>query len=151
MPNISNVIEEFIIGMMGEDASLSISRNELAQYFDCAPSQINYVLSTRFTLDKGFVTDSRRGGGGYILLSRIKADYGELLEKLDNSALSAGLTYGQASDIIDFLTHNEAVTLRESRIIKIALSDKTLIAPVGGKDILRANILKNIIIMLMSC
>ena len=71
MANISDLIESFLIDLFGDESSIYISRNELAQYFNCAPSQINYVLSTRFTLDKGFAIESRRGGGGYVTLVRL--------------------------------------------------------------------------------
>ncbi len=71
MANISDVIEKFLIDAIGGDRSIVINRNELADYFSCAPSQINYVLATRFTLDRGYVIQSRRGGGGYVTLIRI--------------------------------------------------------------------------------
>jgi len=65
MATISDLIEQFIKSLMGESDTINISRNELAQYFDCAPSQINYVLATRFSFEHGFVIESRRGGGGF--------------------------------------------------------------------------------------
>ncbi len=71
MANISDIIEQFILKSLGEDDSVDISRNELANFFSCAPSQINYVLETRFTVDRGFVKESRRGGGGFIKISKI--------------------------------------------------------------------------------
>ena len=70
MANISETIEQFIIATLGENDSVDISRNSLAEYFSCAPSQINYVLDTRFTIDRGFVKESKRGGSGYIKISR---------------------------------------------------------------------------------
>ena len=66
MANISDVIEQFLLDSLGEDDSLELSRNELANYFSCAPSQINYVLATRFTPDRGYAIISKRGGGGGI-------------------------------------------------------------------------------------
>ena len=71
---ISDSIEAFIKDMLTEDEhEVELKRNELAQYFGCAPSQINYVLSTRFTLDDGYITESKRGGGGCIRIVRIVA------------------------------------------------------------------------------
>ena len=72
MANISETIEQFIIATLGENDSVDISRNSLAEYFSCAPSQINYVLDTRFTIDRGYVKESKRGGSGYIKISRLK-------------------------------------------------------------------------------
>ena len=70
---LSDTIEQFIKNMISEEpqAEVDLKRNELAAYFHCAPSQINYVLSTRFTPDHGYVTSSQRGGGGYIRIVRI--------------------------------------------------------------------------------
>ena len=72
MPTISDIIENFILSTLGKDDSIDLSRNELADYFKCAPSQINYVLTTRFNLNRGYIIQSQRGGGGYIKLLKIK-------------------------------------------------------------------------------
>ena len=63
---LSDAIEQFIKTMLTQEAPVELKRNELAEYFNCAPSQINYVLATRFTPDHGYIIESRRGGGGYI-------------------------------------------------------------------------------------
>ena len=69
MQGLSDTIEQFIKALMdeGNSSQVEVRRNELAQYFNCAPSQINYVLATRFTLDRGYHIESRRGGGGFWL------------------------------------------------------------------------------------
>ena len=74
MARISDIIAKFINDMIEEekDKEIIIQRNELADKFNCAPSQINYVLTTRFTTEKGYVIESRRGGGGYIIIKRIE-------------------------------------------------------------------------------
>ena len=79
MPGLSNMIERFIKSMieMAEDSTIEIQRNELAERFDCAPSQINYVLTTRFTPYKGYYIESRRGGGGYIKIIKVGIDENE--------------------------------------------------------------------------
>ena len=69
MASISDIIEKFILDNLGESDEIDISRNELANFFSCAPSQINYVLETRFTVDRGFVKESKRGGGGFVIIS----------------------------------------------------------------------------------
>ena len=69
---LSDTIEHFIKELMTqEEPEVELRRNELAEYFSCAPSQINYVLATRFTPDNGYIIESRRGGGGYIRIVRI--------------------------------------------------------------------------------
>ena len=69
---LSDSIELFIKELLSQSDEISIQRNELAQHFACAPSQINYVLSTRFTLNRGYIIVSRRGGGGYIRVMRVE-------------------------------------------------------------------------------
>ena len=69
---LSDSIESFIKTLLSDESSeVELKRNELAEYFGCAPSQINYVLATRFSPDHGYVTESRRGGGGYIRIVRV--------------------------------------------------------------------------------
>ena len=83
MAQLSDAIEKFIKDLMEEGAQVEVKRNELAQHFGCAPSQINYVLATRFTPDHGYVIESRRGGGGYIRIVRLAAtSREELLQSL---------------------------------------------------------------------
>ena len=85
MANISNIIEQFILDTMGDDSSIEISRNSLAEYFNCVPSQINYVLSSRFTPEHGYIIDSRRGGGGYIKISRVNLSRSSALMHIINA------------------------------------------------------------------
>ena len=80
---LSDTIEEFIKMMMAQDEEeIELKRNELAEYFSCAPSQINYVLSTRFTPDHGYVIESRRGGGGCIRVIRLRRGSGDMINYL---------------------------------------------------------------------
>lgn len=145
MANISDLIEQFIKRLMGESDTINISRNELAQYFDCAPSQINYVLATRFSFEHGFVIESKRGGGGFITVIKLEPSYQELLKRLDEYTLKEGLTYQKAVQFIKRLCEEEIISPREAEIIKSAITDKALIVPTDCKDILRSNILKSIL------
>src|SRR5690606_12275077 len=74
MRNISDLIEQYLKQMLQDssEGTVEIQRNELADRFSCVPSQINYVISTRFTLEKGYLVESKRGGGGYIRIQRIE-------------------------------------------------------------------------------
>ena len=74
MAQLSDAIEQFIKELMDQEAQIELRRNELAHHFGCAPSQINYVLATRFTPDHGYIIESRRGGGGYIRIFRMAQD-----------------------------------------------------------------------------
>ena len=70
--SVSDMIEEFIMSSLDDDNFIELSRNDLAKFFSCVPSQINYVLNTRFTVNRGFVVESQRGGGGYIKVTRVQ-------------------------------------------------------------------------------
>lgn len=149
MQNISDVIAEFILQMLGDSDTISISRNELALYFDCAPSQINYVLSTRFSLDRGYVIESRRGGGGFISLVRLTSAIPDILIIL-NEIGEGGVTYARACQLLDRITEDGIIAERDCIIIKAAISDKALLMPMGNKNILRASVLNSILRTLIS-
>jgi transcriptional regulator CtsR len=143
MANISDVIAEFIINNLEKDDRIELSRNSLADYFSCVPSQINYVLNTRFTYDKGFVVESKRGGGGYISIFRIKTDreyFKELFEDLNQ-----GVNYNKAEQIIERLYNEDIINERETELIKAVLTDKALDVPMNIKDKIRGSVLKEFI------
>lgn len=148
MANVSQEIEQFILSVLGNNDEITISRNELAQYFAVAPSQINYVLSTRFSLGRGYIIRSKRGGGGSITVIRISTDGNDLISALlQDLSRSQGLSYNMACDMTDRLLGSKALTQRESDIIRAAVSDKSL----DCKDsaAVRRNIYKEILISLM--
>ena len=143
MANISDIIEQFLLSSLGQGDRINISRNELADYFACAPSQINYVLTTRFTLDRGYLIESRRGGGGYVTLVRIGGQ-SEILDELSKINISEGISYNRGLQLIDRLVSEEHLSGREGELIKSLLSDKSLVAPGVNKDTLRASLIKNL-------
>jgi len=148
--SISDIIEQFILDSIGDDEFISISRNQLADYFKCVPSQINYVLATRFTLDRGFIVESKRGGGGYIIISRLPEDDNiKYITSLINSGSLQQLSQIQADQILDRLQAGKLINAREKSILSSALSDKALLVPDSIKPSVRANILKNILIEIL--
>lgn len=149
MANISDIIEQFILKTMGDDESVDISRNELATFFSCAPSQINYVLETRFTVDKGFVKESRRGGGGYIKISKINLDNDEYVSNLILESVGDELSQKRLSQILEKLKNEKIITDKEKDIIFSALSDLSLAMPFTIKDNIRAKAFKNVLTTLM--
>ncbi len=149
MANISDIIEQFILKTMGDDESVDISRNELATFFSCAPSQINYVLETRFTVDKGFVKESRRGGGGYIKISKINLDNDEYVSNLILESVGDELSQKRFSQILEKLRNEKIISDKEKDIIFSALSDLSLAMPFTIKDNIRAKAFKNVLTTLM--
>ncbi len=150
MARLSDVIEQFIKDLLNEkEEELQIQRNELADYFNCAPSQINYVLTTRFTYDKGYIIESKRGGGGCILIKKVSFD-GKLsrLKRL-LEYIGTGITYHNAVALLDSLYEADLITERELDIIKLTVNDRTLSSS-SDRNKLRADILKSIISIILS-
>ena len=147
--NICDAIEQFLLDAFSEDGVVLISRNNLAQHFDCAPSQINYVLTTRFTADTGYLTASRRGGGGYIEIRKIDVSKDGYLNEILCREIGEEISCRRAQSILETLAERNVVTRRESALLNLAMSDSSLSSPIVIKDRLRAQILKNIILELI--
>lgn len=150
MANISETIEQFIIASMGDTNTVDISRNSLAEYFSCAPSQINYVIDTRFTIDRGFVKESRRGGSGFIKITRIvNSDSNAYINSLVTDSIGEEISLKRMSQILDKLVADKIVTSKEKDLIETALSEESLSMPFTIKDKVRAKSFKNILMKLM--
>ncbi len=140
---LSDRIETFILHLLdNEDQWIELKRNELASVFDCVPSQINYVLSTRFTPSNGYIIESRRGGGGYLKIKRIACDsiLSSIVESVPEEA-DASL----CQSILTTLLEANFISKKEYRLLGAALSDKSLIINQPFKNRIRAQMLKNII------
>ncbi len=143
---ISDVIEEFIKDLFDEESEqIEIQRNELAEHFNCVPSQINYVIATRFKPSQGYYVESKRGGGGHILIKKVtntKEDY--IMHIINN--IEKELTSNEVDILIsDFLTYN-IITEKEAKLLKVATSDNVLNIAKDLKDELRARIFKNMLL-----
>jgi transcriptional regulator CtsR len=150
MARLSDVIENFIKQLMEEcdENELQLQRNELASYFSCAPSQINYVLTTRFTMDKGYYIESKRGGGGCIVIRRIEFEHRRSLFDALSEKIGNSLTYDGGVQIIGGLLEADIISLREANIIKAAINDRTL-GILENKNKIRADILKAVIMSII--
>ena len=144
MSNISDLIEHFILETLGDEQELSLSRNNMAEYFNCAPSQINYVLSTRFNFENGYLIESKKGGSGYIKIIRLE-DSNEYLKNLYTYLSQNEITFSHAVSIVETLYEKNLITSKEKMIITSALSPKSLVTPIRIENKLRSNILLNII------
>ena len=151
MARLSDLIEAFIKQLiMDTDGVIEIQRNELATQFKCVPSQINYVIATRFTNERGYYVESRRGGGGHISIKR--ANISNTGDYLMHIVMSMGNSISQQSAgifINNFVDYN-VVSERESFILKAATSDKILgVVALPDRDLMRASILKNMLMSLL--
>jgi transcriptional regulator of stress and heat shock response len=151
LASLCDLIETFIKQMIIDtNGSIEIQRNELANQFNCVPSQINYVISTRFTTDRGYYVESRRGGGGHVRIKRIDITIpGNYLMHIVSS-MGSSISQQSAEVFIANFVDYDVISEREGFIMKAATSDKVIGGiPMPNRDILRATQLKNMILCLL--
>lgn len=146
--NLVDMIEQYLKKEVErcDNDILEVKRSDLAELFSCVPSQINYVISTRFAPEMGFYVETRRGGGGYIRIKKVDVYKEEIVanifDKIDNK-LSQRVVDIYLKVLLDYNIINESV----AEIIKVATSDKSLKnLSMEDKDITRANIFKNVVL-----
>ena len=146
---ISDLIASFLQESLeeAENGVLEVQRSDLAQRFNCVPSQINYVMSTRFSPERGYIVESRRGGNGYIRITRVQIDHQTLLMHVINS-LGDEVDLPSARAILSNLVQAGALEENMGRALLAAVGDKALAAvPKEKRDCVRAAILKQVLIL----
>jgi transcriptional regulator CtsR len=124
--SISDIIEKYLKSILEDDEKVEIRRSEIADHFDVVPSQINYVIKTRFTLQNGYLVQSKRGGGGYIRIERVNLiDDVDVLDMLI-STIGDSISENDAVTIIQTLYAEKVITHREGDLMLVALSKDTL-------------------------
>lgn len=148
---ISDLVAKYILEMLDEqNGCAEIQRNELAGSLGCVPSQINYVITSRFTPEQGYMVESRRGGGGYIRISRVKMDGETALMHIVNS-IGERLDKATGEAMLKNMLQRRILTLQTAKVIAAALSDRTLCHVEQDKrDAVRADLFKNMLLTLIS-
>lgn len=152
MRNTTDIIEQYIKHVLqnSPDQVVEIGRNDLAEKFQCVPSQINYVIATRFTLEKGYLVESKRGGGGFIRIQRIKLPtHGKIVDHL-MSSLSERVDQETAEGLIEQLAEAKLITEREAKMLKAATHRDSIPLRLPVRDEVRAKVLKAMLIALLS-
>ncbi|MBP1970834.1 transcriptional regulator CtsR [Virgibacillus natechei] len=143
MSNISDVIEQYlkeILQSRGQN-TIDIKRSEVADQFQCVPSQINYVINTRFTVEKGYIVESKRGGGGYIRIIRIiHQEKSELIDEIIEM-INPTVTQQASIDVLDRLLEENLITEREAKIMLSGIDRNTLAFQLPLRDEVRARVL----------
>ena len=144
---ITDMIAAFIHESLEEaNGVLELQRNDLAQRFNCVPSQINYVMSTRFSPERGYIVESRRGGGGYIRISRVQVDRKTLVMHVIN-AIGTALDEGSAQAIARNLSESGAISRDTARVLTAATTRRSLQSiPPHLRDTVRADIFKQVLL-----
>ena len=148
--NLSNIIAHMISEMMENQDEVEIQRNTLAQTVGCVPSQINYVLSSRFTPERGYIVESRRGGGGYIKITRIHCDRGTALMHTLN-AIGDTLDEKTCRSHLVNLVYLDLLTKRDASLLLAATGDNALrLIDPARRDAVRAAIFKQMLLALQT-
>jgi Transcriptional repressor of class III stress genes len=145
---LSEKIARIIEGMLADNGGcLELQRNKLADEMGCVPSQINYVITSRFSTDRGYIVESRRGGGGFIKITKVSFDKGSFLMHL-LGAVGSSIDEQSARALLFALFENTLISEREFKIISALMTDKALcdIQEKQGKDKVRADMLKSLVL-----
>ncbi|MFJ7733003.1 CtsR family transcriptional regulator [Lysinibacillus sp. NPDC097231] len=144
MRNISDIIEGYLkqVLELGGEGHIEIKRSEIADKFQCVPSQINYVINTRFTAERGYLVESKRGGGGYIRILRVRANSQiDLIEDVLRQ-IEDGASQTMAEDLVYRLIDEQVISKREAKIMLAAIDRLTLDLQLPLRDNIRARILR---------
>jgi transcriptional regulator CtsR len=152
MRNASDIIEQYIknILMQSPDGVIEIQRNELADQFQCVPSQINYVISTRFTLEKGYIVESKRGGGGYIRIQKVQLSKQGIILDYILRAISTHIDQTASEGLVYQLEEGGFINRREANLIKAAVCRDVLAIKLPLRDEIRARLLRAMLLSLLS-
>ena len=149
MQNTSDIIEIFLKELIEkQNGELELKRNELAGKFNCAPSQINYVLATRFTANRGYVVTSRKGGGGYIRITSIDMARNEYILHIING-IGQLCSQAQAVQVLNGLYERGIISKREARLMACGLKDDVLSGMIEERAMRRAALLKEMMLVLI--
>lgn len=143
MRNISDIIESYLkqVLELSESEIVEIKRSEVAERFQCVPSQINYVINTRFTMERGYMVESKRGGGGYIRISKVKLhNQAHVIDQL-KVLIGNKISQSRAEDVVMRLLEEQIITEREAKMMINIIDRSVLYIDLPERDQLRARML----------
>ena len=143
--NMSDLIENYLKNVLHKNETVEIRRSEIADQFNCVPSQINYVINTRFTIQQGYVVESKRGGGGYIRIMKVNlVDEMDILNELGN-LIPEELSEREGNHLLQNLYENELITKREAQMMSLMMEKDTFPSDVKNAAEIRSNMMKKLI------
>lgn len=147
--NLSKEITQMILDMLSDSGTTEIKRNDLAEQLGCVPSQINYVLASRFTPEQGYIVESRRGGGGYIKITRASCTPETLMMHLINS-IGDSMDENTCRANIQNLYARGILPQQTAQVMSAAISDKAYRdIPQELRNTVRASVFKQMLITTM--
>lgn len=151
MSSLSKQIEEYIKALLAEESAgvVEIQRNFLSEYFHCVPSQINYVLSTRFTPVQGYLVETRRGGGGFVRIASLQLEDDTDLQDALTDVIGNQLSQSDSEGLTDYLYQQGILTHRERLLFNGMLKDRVLSGlEKETRDTVRASMMQHMLAML---
>ncbi len=147
---MSDLVAKYIKDILEQqDGEAEIKRNELATTLGCVPSQINYVITSRFTPEQGYIVESRRGGGGYIRITRINTTRGGAIMHIVNS-IGAALDKATAEIMLDNMLTRGIIEPRTAKLMAAAVGERAYLSvPQQYRDSIRATVFKNMLLTLL--
>lgn len=143
--NMSDLIENYLKNVLHKNETVEIRRSEIADQFNCVPSQINYVINTRFTIQQGYVVESKRGGGGYIRIMKVNlVDEMDILNELGN-LIPEELSAREGNHLLQNLYENELISKREAQMMSLMMEKDTFPSDVKNAAEIRSNMMKKLI------
>lgn len=150
MSNLADLIEQYLRAILAQQKIVELQRRELARMFRCAPSQINYVLETRFTFDQGFIIESKRGGGGYIRITHLQWQTPKSLPELLDSLVPEKIEREEIERIMNRLVKEGIIRSEKAQLILSLIERELADLPDEYGDILRAKFVKTISLVMGS-
>ena len=149
MGSLADFIEQYLRGILVQNKMIELQRRELAKMFRCAPSQIYYVLETRFNLEHGFIVESKRGGGGYIRITPVSWRV-ESFPQLLNELIPAEINENEAEQLIERLVETDMIAAEAAHLVLRLMTDEFSDLEDNYADLLRAKFLKALLMVLGS-
>ena len=151
MSSLSKQIEEYIKALLEQESAgvVEIQRNFLSEYFHCVPSQINYVLSTRFTPVQGYMVETRRGGGGFVRIVSLQLDKDDDIQDALTDAVGTMLSQNDSEGLTAYLYQQGIISQREMMVFNSMLKARVLTGlEKGQRDTVRASMMQHMLAML---
>lgn len=151
MRNVADGMEDYLKRLLTLSAAgfIDIKRKELAGKFNCVPSQVNYVLETRFTLEKGYLVESKRGGKGFVRIRKLQASLESLLDLFIENLITGKISDGEARGLLQQLYDLKYVSLRELRLMEAVMGSLHLVKDKALQQKLRGGLLKEMLLLLL--
>lgn len=142
---MTDIIEAYLKKVLQQNEQVEIRRNEIAELFDCVPSQINYVINTRFTIQRGYLVESKRGGGGYIRIMKVQIlDEMDLLDTMIE-VIGHTISEADAKSVVQNLYDEEIISKREAKLMLVAMDQSLYTGERFTDNRIRANLLRTML------